>query len=158
MSADLKKYRRARGMTQQQVADMLGVDRTTYTLYENKKVQPSVEKLKKLAGIFGVSIVELLDPIEESTETLPLISPNQILSSSNRSYDASFLEDCKFLFRFRLLTDEAKQEVLEYMETKPLRQDYLDFKANLAEKARDGQSAEAADATDAPAAPPTELF
>ena len=33
-SENLKKYRKSKNMTQQQVADRLGINRVTYTAYE----------------------------------------------------------------------------------------------------------------------------
>ncbi|MBR3554213.1 MAG: helix-turn-helix transcriptional regulator [Clostridia bacterium] len=125
MKLNLRDCRRNKNMTQQQVSDLLGVDRTTYTLYENGKVQPTVEKMKQIAKIFDISLSDLLDPLEDDPTVLPYIPPVQMLASPSRDQADSLLDDSTFLFRFRLLTDAAKREVLAYMETKPLREDAL---------------------------------
>lgn len=52
----LKKLRDRKDVTQQQVADFLGVDRTTYTKYENGVTEPSNFIQGKLADYFGVSV------------------------------------------------------------------------------------------------------
>lgn len=46
--------------SQRQVAELLHLDRSTYTKYENGQCEPSIETLKKLKEIFGVSYDELL--------------------------------------------------------------------------------------------------
>ena len=50
----LKILRTGRKWTQQQVADMLGVDRTTYAKYESGASEPNFEILKKLSQIYHV--------------------------------------------------------------------------------------------------------
>lgn len=50
----LKILRTGKKWTQQQVADMLGVDRTTYAKYESGASEPNFEILKKLSQIYHV--------------------------------------------------------------------------------------------------------
>ena len=47
-------------MSQSDVARLLNIDRSTYTNYELGKTEPPMETLKKLAGIFGVSVERLV--------------------------------------------------------------------------------------------------
>lgn len=51
----LRHYRTERGLTQQDVADRLGVAKSTYSGYETGRRQPGVEEIKALSKIFGVS-------------------------------------------------------------------------------------------------------
>ena len=57
----LKELREAKGLLQKDVAEMLGVDRTTYVKYENGNNEPDSRTLIKLANFFEVSIDELFD-------------------------------------------------------------------------------------------------
>lgn len=57
---NLKTARMLRNLTQREVANMMGVNRSTYTRYESGEVQPDNDKLRKLSTIFGVSIDYLL--------------------------------------------------------------------------------------------------
>lgn len=57
----LRKLRNERNMTGKEVADMLGIDRTTYVKYENGKSEPSSEMLIALAKFFDVSVDYLLE-------------------------------------------------------------------------------------------------
>lgn len=60
---ELRRRRRAKGMTQKQVAEALGVAQETYVRWENpEKMNARIDTLEKLAKVFGgrlqVSIVE----------------------------------------------------------------------------------------------------
>lgn len=57
----LRKARLSLGMTQQQVADALGITSSTYCGYETGKRQPDVLKLKRLADILHTSGDVLLE-------------------------------------------------------------------------------------------------
>lgn len=57
----LKELRKKYGLTQQNIADKLNVQRTTITNYENGTSEPDIEALNKLADIFNVSIDYLLN-------------------------------------------------------------------------------------------------
>ena len=52
----LRALRTQQGATQKEMADFLGVDRTTYTKYESGKSEPSNEIQQRLAAFFKVSI------------------------------------------------------------------------------------------------------
>lgn len=56
----LKELRKEKGLLQRDVADFLGVDRTTYVKYETGANEPDIEVIKKLADFFGVSTDYLL--------------------------------------------------------------------------------------------------
>ena len=56
----LKVLRKTKGLTQQEVADLVHVDRVRITNWENGKREPNFENLSMLACIFDVSIDFLL--------------------------------------------------------------------------------------------------
>lgn len=56
----LKKFRKERGFTQQEVADYLNVGRSSYTKYESAVHIPDIYVLDKLATLFNVTIDELV--------------------------------------------------------------------------------------------------
>ena len=59
-------YRRECKLTQQDVADLLGLERSSYTYYETGKTLPSVMLLKELARYYHISMDELLDETLEN--------------------------------------------------------------------------------------------
>ncbi len=56
----IKVYRENKNMTQNEIAEILGVKATTISKYESGTLEPNIESLKKLADLFEVSIDELL--------------------------------------------------------------------------------------------------
>ncbi len=55
----LKNRRVESGYTQQQLADYLGVDRTTYTKYETTR-EPGTDNLIRLASFYGTTVEGLI--------------------------------------------------------------------------------------------------
>lgn len=68
-SIRLQKLRKARGYSQQDVASLIGVGRTTYLKYENGDNRPT-RKLNELARLFNVSTDYLLGLTDTPTESL----------------------------------------------------------------------------------------
>lgn len=66
----LRKARIASGLTQQQVADAMGITNSTYCGYETGKRQPDVQKIKQLSKILGVSGDSLLETGYEKAPTV----------------------------------------------------------------------------------------
>ena len=54
-SERLKSTRKLRGLTQQKLADAVGIKRSAYAYYELGKCEPSLDVLKKISDVLGVS-------------------------------------------------------------------------------------------------------
>ena len=72
----LKKARLNMNYTQQQVADLMGITKSTYCGYETGKRQPDVAKLKQLARILNTSGDVLLETGFEPEPSFEMRSPN----------------------------------------------------------------------------------
>ena len=57
---NLKEIRLARGMTQEQLADKVGIERTSITNYELGTREPSLDTLRKLAEALDCTLDELI--------------------------------------------------------------------------------------------------
>ena len=57
----LRAAREHKGLTQQQVADQMGLDKSTYCGYETGKRSPDVPKIKQLSQILEASADKLLE-------------------------------------------------------------------------------------------------
>ncbi len=55
----LRTLRNAKGVTQQQAADEIGIAKTTYIGYEKGDREPTLSVLKKMAQMFGMTLSEL---------------------------------------------------------------------------------------------------
>ena len=67
----LKEARKAAGLTQQQVAKLIGISQNNYSYWENGKVKIDNVSLQRLSEIFGVSVDYLLGR-EETKTTAPI--------------------------------------------------------------------------------------
>ncbi|MDX1407801.1 MAG: LexA family transcriptional regulator [Saprospiraceae bacterium] len=59
-AANLRHLRTTRSWSQQTLADQLGIPRTTLAGYELGKSEPNLNLLRQIAGVFGVSLDQLL--------------------------------------------------------------------------------------------------
>ena len=57
---NIKKYREKSGITQQQLAAILGVSQSTVAMWETNNSLPRTEKLPEIAKALGCTIDELL--------------------------------------------------------------------------------------------------
>ena len=57
---ELRILRKQKGLTQQQLATLLGIKQQYYSRFENNIAEPDIETLCKLADIFEISVDELL--------------------------------------------------------------------------------------------------
>lgn len=56
----IKQLRKENKMSQQKLADMIPIDRTGLSRWENGEVQPPIDKMKILCEIFNISVDELI--------------------------------------------------------------------------------------------------
>lgn len=97
ISIRLRQLRDEKKMTQQEVADSLDVDRTTYTKYESGKSTPDANMLQKIAAFYDVSVDYIL-------------GRTNVRNSNNT--DEDFPEDVIVLMRsVSKLTDKQKEIV-----------------------------------------------
>ena len=66
---NLRKYRKMQNLSQERLAEMLGVSRQSISLWETGKTQPSLDILAKLAGILGVTIDALMAAESQNEKT-----------------------------------------------------------------------------------------
>lgn len=66
---NLQKARERKNMTQKEVAEQIGVAKSTYSLYESGNREPNVQTIKKIADLLDVSADELLG-IDETQITI----------------------------------------------------------------------------------------
>lgn len=60
LAENLKKYRQKCGLSQEQTANKLHIDRSTYSYYEMGKTLPNVFTLIKISNIFRINLLKLL--------------------------------------------------------------------------------------------------
>ncbi len=107
----LKICRKECKLTQQQVADLIGVDRSAYAYYELGVSNPSVENLFKLAAIFNVEANWLMGMSSDGT-SLRSSEGDLTLLKAVREKNITELskEERQFVALFRLAAAKGKKE------------------------------------------------
>ena len=108
----LKHFRTMSGLTQQQVADVLGLDRSTYAYYESGKTTPDIKSVNKLLKIFNISYYELMDETDPTTVSVsdPSVSDND--EDKLHIFDLSKSEK-KLVIYFRVLSPNQQKDLLK---------------------------------------------
>lgn len=71
---ELRKYH---DFSQEELADMIGVSRQTLSKYETGESLPDIEKCKRLADVFGVTIDDLISYDKKNEDNLGLGVPSK---------------------------------------------------------------------------------
>ncbi len=113
----LRAIRKEYGLTQQNIADVLGVDRTTYTVYEGGSITPSPATLVKLSQIYNVTVGYLIG-VEENHPELRKIPDEKQEKKLLSSDPISLLkkEEKELMLYFRVLSDAEKHKIIDEMK------------------------------------------
>lgn len=95
MNNQFKTLRKSRGLTQQQVADKLGITRQAYNHYETGRRKPQANMLKVMAELFGCSIDQILEYEPIGVSVAENYSPVPILGSVRAGYNLLAREECE---------------------------------------------------------------
>ena len=110
----LKMLRELNNLTQRQVAEILNIDRSTYSYYELGKTRPDIYMITKLARVYNVSTDYLLEFDQKTNSVLHDDSIEYKHSYPNIRYLSELrLEEQQLVLYFRQLKDEDKEKVLE---------------------------------------------
>ena len=60
-NALLKERRKSKGLTQYDASKIIGVARTTYADYENGKIQPPIDKIRKISEWLDLPLEKLMN-------------------------------------------------------------------------------------------------
>ncbi len=111
ISQNLRKYRLNCGLTQYQVANVLNINRATYSYYEIGKTEPNLDMLVKIAKLFNVSTADLL--YDSNANTFRSEIPLETRQAKKQSiYDLSPIEQ-NLILQFRIMSNEEKLKLIE---------------------------------------------
>lgn len=112
LSTNLQKLRKINNLKQEDIANILGVDRSTSSNWERGASTPSPENLTILAKIYNVSIDFLLNDnslnIAVGAPKLQSVPGESFVSELND-------EERMLLIRYRALNDESKSKINEQL-------------------------------------------
>ena len=97
---NLRKYRKAKGLKQKELADLVGVSESLISQFESGKKHPSFETALKIAEVLGCETYDLISNKEENPATYS--DGTEGISEKDR----------KFIVWFRSLSPEKQQAIL----------------------------------------------
>ena len=97
---NIKRLREEKGMTQQQIADLVNMHRSNYSKVEGGQRELSIKALNKIARYFGVSLDQLVngdgplpeEVVLEDTNTLEQVRLIQELNEEDRTMVFKMIE------------------------------------------------------------------
>lgn len=112
LAEKLRKFRKQSELTQQQVADAIGIKRSAYAYYEIGKSAPKLSTLTNLAKLYNVSLDEFLIDEQEQLK----VSANEQEYALEDGVDNTFIELSDFekavLLKLRLLSSEQRKKII----------------------------------------------
>ena len=87
LQKNLRKFRTAAGFSQEELSQLLGMNRATYTYYETGKTTPSVVDLYVLARIYNKRMEDFFQKKRRGVKTSPF--PFSYFSTSTRAVMSS---------------------------------------------------------------------
>lgn len=132
LATKLKELRTAHGYNQDYVASALDISRQTYSHYEVGRRTPSSEMLFKLAGLYNVSVEDLIQLTVEVDRNIYYDAPAPTQSSlelsdfleyfnnpkNQKKYQYNSILEKELLYFFEKLTDTDKKEIIEFTKIK----------------------------------------
>ena len=128
----LRELRKVNNYTQDYVASALGVIRQTYSHYETGKRTPNSEMLYKLAGLYDISVDDLLHLSIDLDKNIYYEAPGPTQSSDDLAAYLDFFNnpsnqkkfqyntnlEKELLYYFEKISDDDKKEIIEFTKIK----------------------------------------
>ena len=104
MVKNLRKLRISRGISQQQLADIIGTSQQSINKYENHNVEPDIQVLMKLADYFETTVDYLVGHVslfenQHPPKALELSKEENILVGEYRMLSKEEKESIKLIFK-----------------------------------------------------------
>ena len=111
----LKKFRENIGYTQQQMADALNIERSTYAYYETGKTSPSIDTIMRIKDILNVSLEDLLESEGKTTAKISDFPSDR--GTFDKVYELNKKEK-SLVSLYRSLTPDIQDKILEDVTNK----------------------------------------
>lgn len=117
----LKQTRENAGLTQKQVAQALGIERSTYAYYETGTSHPNAMMVLKLAAIFNVNYMIFMDAIGDLSFDNSPENPQFTTLHDSSALDREKLytlrdEEQNMLILYRILNSGQRKIIVKQME------------------------------------------
>lgn len=111
----LKVIRNQNKLTQQQVADVLGISRSAYCGYETGRRSPDIDTLMSLSKFYGISLEKFIGKIPAN-----YVYDDEFIESQPEAHYMAQLskEETDLIINLRLSNDDAKREIFDLARAK----------------------------------------
>lgn len=114
---NLQNIRRANGLRQEDIANALGINRSTYTSWELGRSVPKPAQLAELAKMFGCSVDFI---INNHGDKIPVLNNDIPYKNDTQIYGDSYMieltdEERALLLKFRLLNSKDKAALDDFI-------------------------------------------
>ena len=106
ISYNLRALRESHNLTQENIADVLNMSRSTYAYYEIGKHFPSVDTVNTLAKIYNVSIDQII------SSDFVLRAPEIPYKTMELQYFDELTEDEReIIIKYRVMSEQDKEQI-----------------------------------------------
>ena len=117
IAENIRKLRKSHKLTQQEVADILALDRSTYTFYEIGKTNPQPESLRKLSDTYNVTIGYIYG-VEKNCPEAKLGSTESFESLDRETQNLITKQERFLLMAYRSLEADKKEDFMKKVKEK----------------------------------------
>lgn len=123
----IAELRKEQGMTQKELADKINVNYVTLSRYENGERNPKIDKLDKMADIFGVTVEYIIGrsnlKISKKTRNL-MAHANFSGINVEGELQTESNNEVSLLYSYRQLNDDGKKEAIKQIRNLTKISDY----------------------------------
>lgn len=112
LNKNIKHLRAKNGISQQGLADKVGIDRSTISRIENNEIDTTVDNAIKIAEVLNISLADLLSKDlsittqNEDKQTVEFGDIKVTLSKNGKITDKDMLELNQFLMKEKILNND----------------------------------------------------
>lgn len=113
----IRKARKAAKITQEDLAEMVGLNRATISKYESGAIAPTLEQLGKIARALNTTVLEMIGTDWNGMDMSDAFEPENTPQKKTLDQQLSGI-DFALSGEIHDLTDAEKQDILDYIRFK----------------------------------------
>lgn len=110
----IRSIREAKGLTQEQVSEKIGISSSVYGDIERGDNDPKLSKLQKIADAFEIELSELVDLSDKGNLNVSFAHHHNHKNSSHQNH--VYIGSCSAELKEQKLINEFQQKEIEYLK------------------------------------------
>ncbi len=116
LSEKIKELRKAKRLSQEELADKIGISQASYFQLEKGKTELSVERLFQIAGILEVSVLDFLEVVNQEQKQSEESKKIEALESENKQLNEWLYNAGERQMRNQILLEEGFKYFIQQYE------------------------------------------